>query len=155
MILSEVMTPDPKTCSEEDSIRDCARIMADHNVGFLPVVNELGRLVGVITDRDITTRATAIGISGDAKVGDICSDNPVHMEPTDTLERAEDLLMDAHIRRLVVVDKEKRPVGVVSLCDVGRFDEDADRVTDVFATVLEPMPQSRTVADLVGSPCCG
>lgn len=155
MTLSEVMTPDPKVCRENDSIQSCARIMADNNLGFLPVVDENGILIGTVTDRDITIRATAKGKSHDTKVRDVYSDNPVHLRKEDALALAEDLMMDAHIRRLVVVDDAKKPIGVVSASDVGRCEKNTQRVALVFGTILKPMPQGRTVEELVGSSCCG
>ena len=155
MSLSEVMTPDPITCRLEDSIQDCARLMADHNLGFLPVVDEYGTLVGTITDRDIVIRSAARGEPLTTRIQEIYSDNPIHLSPEDTLAQAEDLMMDAHIRRLVAVDDEKKPVGVLSLSDIGRFDKDLRRVGNVFAAVLEPMPQGRTIEGLIGSACCG
>ena len=155
MILSEVMTPNPKTCSLEDSIESCASLMADANVGFLPVVNDYGTLAGTITDRDIVIRAVAHGKSLDTRVQEIYSDNPVHLNRGDTLAEAEDLMMEAHIRRLVVIDEDKKPIGVVSVSDIGRFEKDLDRVAGVFRAILEPMPEGRTIERLVGSMCCG
>jgi len=155
MILSEVMTPDPIMCRLDDSIQDAARLMADHNLGFLPVVDEYGTLVGTITDRDIVIRGTARCEPLHTRIREIYSDNPIHLSPEDTLAQAEDLMMDAHIRRLVVVDNDKKPIGVVSLSDIGRFDKDLRRVANVFAAILEPMPQGRTIEGLIGSSCCG
>ena len=145
MTLSEVMTPEAKVCRETDSIIECAQIMADFGVGFLPVVNDEGELVGTVTDRDITLRAVAKGMD---------LEGPIHLQEGDSLAQAEELMMEGHIRRIVVVDDSKHPVGVVSLSDIVR-NEDDSKAREVYETVAEPIEQERTVEQFAGMGCCG
>ncbi|NQT20801.1 MAG: CBS domain-containing protein [Planctomycetes bacterium] len=155
MILSEVMTPNPKTCSLDDSVQICAKLMSDANLGFLPVVDDYGTLAGVITDRDIAIRAVAQGKNPETRVRFVYSDNPLHLEEADTLAQAEDLMMEAHVRRIVIIDEEKKPIGVVSASDVCRCEKDLERMARVFGTICEPTVEGRTVERFVGSSCCG
>lgn len=155
MILSEVMTPNPKTCSLDDSIQSCAKLMSDANLGFLPVVDEYGMLEGVITDRDIAMRATAQGKGPETRVRFVQSDNPLHLEKEDSLAQAEDLMMEGHVRRIVIIDEERKPIGVVSTSDICRCEKDLERMADVFGTICEPTAEGRTVERFVGSSCCG
>jgi len=154
MTLSEVMTPEAKVCRETDAIIECAQIMADFGVGFLPVVNDEGELVGTVTDRDITLRAVAKGMYLEGPIGEIMSDKPIHLQEGDSLAQAEELMMEGHIRRIVVVDDSKHPVGVVSLSDIVR-NEDDSRAREVYETVAEPIEQERTVEQFAGMGCCG
>ena len=155
MRVGELMTHNPKTCKMDDTIQSVARVMAEGNFGFMPVVDNEGRLIGTVTDRDIVVRATAAGMDQMTPVREVFSDMPVHVSENDPLSKAEELMMDAHIRRLVVIDDGKRPIGVVSASDITRHETDAERLRDLFCTVLEPIPYERTVGELVGSESCG
>jgi len=154
MILSEVMTAEVKVCRETDSILECAQMMADFSIGFLPVVNEEGALTGTVTDRDITLRAVAKGLDLNDPVKAITSDHPIHLEAGDTLEEAERLMMEGHIRRIVVVDEQKHPIGVVSASDVVRHEQDSAKIKHLYSRVCEPTGQERTVEQFAGMACC-
>jgi len=155
MKLGEIMSRDVRTCGLNSSIADCAKMMEQFKIGFLPIVDEGGALVGVLTDRDIVRRAVAAGKGPDAKAKEIYSDEPVHLHADDTLTDAEEAMMQGRIRRLVVIDDEKKPVGIISLTEIVRYESDASRLKDVLGSILEPMREERTVEELVGTPCCG
>jgi signal-transduction protein with cAMP-binding, CBS, and nucleotidyltransferase domain len=142
-------------CRLDDTIHSCAREMANRNLGFLPVVNDKGVLIGTITDRDLTIRALAEGKSADTNISEFYSDNPVHLNQHDALAQAESIMMDAHIRRVVVVDEQKKPIGVVLACDVAEHEEDAERIGKLFKAVLQRSAEPRTVEAFKGSSCCG
>lgn len=74
MKTSEIMTNDPACCKEDQSLQDAARLMVDNDCGQIPVVDDEGGLVGVITDRDVCCRAVAEGMSAETRVG---RDDPV------------------------------------------------------------------------------
>jgi len=101
MIISEVMTREVRIASPDDTLESAARLMEQEDCGSLPVA-ENERLVGMLTDRDITIRAVARGLSPqEGKVRDVAT-----------------VMGDLHIRRLPVLNREKRLVGIVSLGDL-------------------------------------
>lgn len=126
MKVSDAMTRDVRTMSPSQTIRDAARVMERLDLGFLPV-GESDRLVGMITDRDITIRGIGAGKGPDARISEIMTADVKYCyedEDTDHVARNMGALQ---IRRLPVVDRNKRLVGVISLGDlaVGRGSEDA------------------------------
>jgi len=155
MKLGDIMSRDVRTCTMSSSIGDCAKMMEEFKIGFLPVVDDNGVLVGTLTDRDIVRRAVAAGKGPDAKVEDIYSDEPVHLHSEGTLSDAEDAMMHGRIRRLVIIDDEKKPIGIISLAEIVRNEADPKRLKEVLESILEPMREERTVEALAGTPCYG
>jgi CBS domain-containing protein len=117
--------------------------MRDMNVGIVPVTDD-DRLLGVITDRDITIRITAAGMAPqDVTVQDFMSPNPVTVSPEDSVEDVRELMADNQIRRVMVVDDGKL-VGVISLGDVALNERDKDAKTGaVLEKVSEPTNLNR------------
>jgi CBS domain-containing protein len=114
----DVMTPDPATVSEKDSIRDAARIMASEDTGVVPVVN--GRkIVGLVTDRDIVIRCVAEGKdTANVKVDD-CMTKSVRSVREDTpVAEVLSMMSNAQIRRVPVVNSSNELVGIVSIGDI-------------------------------------
>ncbi len=110
----DIMTPNPTTISQGMLASEAARIMRDADIGMLPVLRD-GRLEGVITDRDLVTKALAD--RGDVAVGDFMTRNVITLSPDDAIERAEELMSQNGIRRLLVCDGSEI-VGVVSVGDL-------------------------------------
>ncbi len=131
----DVMKPEIFTCGPETSVQACARIMAEHKVGIVPVVEDNGRLAGVITDRDIAIRTVAQGRSAQGAVAEIMTRDVITCRADDSLHHVEDKLTHAQKSRVVVVDAWNNPVGIVSLSDVGRV-EDATRAGEVFKAIV-------------------
>lgn len=131
----DVMKPQVFTCGPETSVEACARIMAQHNVGIVPVVEDSGRLAGVVTDRDIAVRTVAQGRSTRGVVAEIMTRDVITCRQEDALHHVEDRLSRAQKSRIVVVDTWNNPVGVVSLSDIGRV-ENAARAGEVFKGVV-------------------
>jgi CBS domain-containing protein len=117
MRVSEVMTHDVRLASPDESIRDAARMMAEQDIGALPV-GENDRLVGMITDRDITLRAVAKGKGPDAKVRDVMTQQICYCFEDEELDQVSRNMSDIQIRRLPVLNRDKRLVGIVSLGDL-------------------------------------
>lgn len=115
MNVSDVMTRNPRTVGPADTIQRAAAVMKEIDTGFVPVV-EAGRVVGVVTDRDIVVRAIAAG-GFDKLVSDVATRDAVFVAPGDSTRDAEKLMSERQIRRVAVVD-EGRLVGVVSLGDL-------------------------------------
>ncbi len=118
MQVFEAMTPNVVSAKPETSLMDAALIMRNLDVGPLPVVDE-GRLVGMITDRDITVRATAEGRDPrTTRVGEVMSPEVVTCSEGDDVRSAARLMQDAQLRRLLVVDGAGNLTGIVSLGDL-------------------------------------
>jgi CBS domain-containing protein len=114
----DVMTPDPATVSEKDSIRDAARIMASEDTGVVPVVN--GRkVIGIVTDRDIVVRFVAEGKDlANARVNE-CMTKSVRSVKEDTpVTEVLTMMSNAQIRRVPVVNASEELVGIVSIADI-------------------------------------
>ncbi|HXH24656.1 MAG TPA: CBS domain-containing protein [Vicinamibacterales bacterium] len=116
MNIRDVMTPNPRTVSPDDTIEQAARIMRDEDAGAVPVV-EHGRPVGIVTDRDIVVRAVADGGELNRPVREVLTENPVCVTPTMSTREASELMAEHQVRRLPVVDND-RLVGIVSLGDL-------------------------------------
>jgi CBS domain-containing protein len=111
------------TVNEDNSVQEAARIMRDENVGFLPVRNEAGEVVGTVTDRDIAIRLTAEARSPKTtKVGEIMSKDVVTVRAEDDLQVAERAMGEARKSRVVVIDQGRQPKGVISLSDLAKRD---------------------------------
>ena len=101
----------------DESLRRAAQVMDELNVGSLPVCDHRG-LVGMITDRDITVRATAAGLSGDTQVAHVMTGHARWCTKEQTVQEAMQQMADVQIRRLPVVDADHQVVGIVSLGDL-------------------------------------
>ncbi len=101
----------------DESLQRAAQVMDELNVGSLPVCDNTG-LVGMITDRDITVRATAAGLPADTHIADVMTDHARWCTGEQTVQEAMQQMADVQIRRLPVVDSEHQVVGIVSLGDL-------------------------------------
>lgn len=113
------MTPNPTWLPTTATIQQAAQKMQELNCGFIPV-GENEKLTGVITDRDIATRAVAQGKGPNTPVTEVFSDKVFYCLETDTLDDVAQNMRDQQIRRLVVLNnkQDKKLVGVVSVCDL-------------------------------------
>lgn len=116
MLISEIMTRTVEIASPEDTIREAAQRMLDHDIGFMPV-GEDDKLVGMVTDRDIVTRGVAAGLDGSGKVRDVMTKDVKYCIDSDEIDDVATNMGDIQVRRLVVVDDDKQLCGVVSLAD--------------------------------------
>ena len=129
--IAELMTTDVEIVRPEETLRDAARAMADLDVGSLPVCD--GRkLIGMLTDRDITIRAVAEGKSSDTPVSEVMTDDVVWCTDTDSVDDVLQQMSDAQVRRIPVVDRNRQLVGIVSLGDIALEEDD-----DVDETLRE------------------
>lgn len=117
MNISEVMSRDVKIASPEDTLQHAAQLMKDIDAGVLPV-GENDRLVGMLTDRDITVRAVALGKVPDTCVREVMSPDIKYVYDDESLEDAARNMGELQVRRLPVLNRDKRLVGIVSLGDV-------------------------------------
>lgn len=123
MQVSQIMTPDPDTAQPQDTLQAVAARMSSGDYGSMPVV-EGGRLVGVVTDRDIAIRAVGQGLGPETAVREVMTPDPVCVAPESDLEDAAEIMQEEQIRRLFVTDESDRLVGVVALGDVALEDDE-------------------------------
>ena len=121
MKVSETMTCDVRIAAPDQTIAEAAKMMAASDCGALPV-GENDRLIGMITDRDIAIRAVAAGKGPDSLVGDVMSKEICYCFADQDLGEITANMGDTKVRRLPVVDRHKRLVGIVSLGDIARAD---------------------------------
>jgi CBS domain-containing protein len=122
--VAEVMTRDVRTMAPNDSVVDAARCMDELNVGVIPVCDG-GKLVGMVTDRDIVVRGVAQqGEVRSMKLADVMSAHVRCAKEDDDVDQVLADMADAQIRRLPVVDGNQRLVGIVSLGDIAAKDPD-------------------------------
>ncbi len=143
MLIEEVMTRDVITVNLNDSIEKCANILFEHNISGLPVVDDEGKVAGIITEGDLIRRAARIKAPGYLEVlgglvylgnpvkfvdelkkamslraGDLMTEKVIDISPEDTLEEAATKMLKHGISRLPVVDWNKKPVGILSRRDI-------------------------------------
>ncbi len=135
MKINEVMTPDPRTVKPSDTLQTAAAIMRDEDTGVVPVVED-GRLVGVVTDRDIVVRAVADGDFA-AKISDIVSDDVITATPDMPTSEATELMSEHQVRRLPVVDADDKLVGIVSLGDLAVKEGRDSRMGEALENISE------------------
>lgn len=136
MKVRDAMTPAVQIMSPDDTIADAARLMVTLDVGVLPV-GEHDRLVGMITDRDITARAVAKGKSPDTQVRDVMSAEVLYCFDDEDVEHVVDNMGDVQVRRLPVMNRSKRLVGIISLSDIA-IKHVAEVVGQSVASISEP-----------------
>jgi CBS domain-containing protein len=127
MRVAEVMTKSPVTVTMDTNVNKVAAIMAEKDVGFLPIVDEKGAAVGTVTDRDIVVRVVAKGLDAkNAKLRDFGGNEPIAVGPEDDLARARQLMRQHKVQRILVCDDQKKPVGVISLQDLSRSEDERE-----------------------------
>jgi CBS domain-containing protein len=125
----EIMTRDPACCEPGSTVEQVAQLMRKQNVGSVPVVESLGsmRLVGIVTDRDLTLKVIAEGRDPrTATVGDVMTANPITCRPDDQIQRALETMARQQVRRLPVVEDGK-VIGIIAQADIAtRLNAPAD-----------------------------
>jgi CBS domain-containing protein len=137
MRVNEAMTSDVQIANPNQSIQDAAQTMAAIDAGVLPV-GENDRLVGIITDRDIAVRAVAKGLSPSTKVREVMSEGEVmYCYEDEDVEDVAHNMADIKVRRLPVLNRAKRLVGIISLGDIAVADG-PDSAGDAICGISEP-----------------
>ena len=118
--IADAMTSNPRAIDAEKPVAYAAKMMKDENVGFAPIV-EGDRLVGTLTDRDIAVKVVAEGKDPQTTpVREIASTNVVTVEPDQDLDEALQLMASHQVRRLPVVEQDRKLVGIVAQADVAQ-----------------------------------
>ncbi|HEY8176111.1 MAG TPA: CBS domain-containing protein [Gemmatimonadaceae bacterium] len=124
------MTADPTCASVDDSAAQVARVMRDKDCGSLPVSDATGKIVGVITDRDLAVRGLAEELGPDALVSKLMTVFPYCCGADDDVQTVEKLMADRKVRRVPVVDENQRCIGVIAQADLARAATQKATVTD-------------------------
>jgi len=139
-MIHDVMTRDVQSISPQETVQRAAQMMDELNVGAIPVL-EGQKLVGMITDRDITVRSTAAGQApGQTRVGDVMSTDVRTCGPNQTVDEVLGQMGDVQIRRVPVVDEQSNQViGIVSLGDMAaKHSAGIDHTLEEISTPAEP-----------------
>jgi CBS domain-containing protein len=134
----DIMTQNPRVVTPETPVQEAARLMKSEDTGILPVVESENsrRLIGTITDRDIAIRVVAEGRSS-AQVRDAMSQNPKACRPDDNVKDVMQVMSDAQVRRVPIVDDGGTVVGIVSQADLVR-ESDSGRVEKTIEKISQP-----------------
>ncbi|MCH4825936.1 CBS domain-containing protein [Planococcus halocryophilus] len=116
MRIEEIMTTDVETCMPESTLQEVASIMREINVGAIPIC-EKGRLIGIVTDRDIVIRGLAEKLPSDTAIAEILSEEVITGTTDLSAEQAAELMTTHKIRRLPIVEND-RMIGIISWCDL-------------------------------------
>jgi CBS domain-containing protein len=138
MDIRSVMTPDPATCQASTPIRDVARLMLENDCGLVPVIDETGKPVGTVTDRDIALRVVAEGRDVQSCTAQDCMTSPVTTVSLESsLAETTDLMEREQVRRMLVVDQDGRLCGIVAQADIALSGRDR-RTADLVEKVSQP-----------------
>jgi CBS domain-containing protein len=144
MRVSEAMTRDVVLVNPDQSIAEAAAIMEDCDIGSLPVADG-DRLVGMITDRDIAVRAVARGMSSETPVSEVMSKEVLYCFDDDEVPNVAKNMSDIQVRRLPVVNRDKKLVGILSLGDLARKSE-PKTAGEAMKGIAEPSEQHSQTA---------
>ncbi|MGZ4810346.1 MAG: CBS domain-containing protein [Thermoanaerobaculia bacterium] len=138
----DIMTPNPQTVTEKDSIRDVARIMADRDTGVVPVVDGK-KIIGLITDRDIVVRLVAAGKDlANARVNEVMTKNVRSVKEDTPVSEVFDLMGKAEIRRVTVVDRNDEIIGIVSIGDLAKQTKQDGQIGQTIEHISEGRPNN-------------
>jgi CBS domain-containing protein len=138
MQVRDLMTRDVTTAHPEESVQWAAHAMAELDVGILPV-GEHDRLVGMITDRDIALRCIAQGKGPSTKVREIMTTDVKYCFADQDIDDVAANMADIQLRRLPVLDRDKRLVGIISLGDIATSDE-SEQAAEALSGISRPTP---------------
>jgi CBS domain-containing protein len=137
MKVKEIMSVNPACCTPNDSAQKVAKMMCDLNVGSIPVVvdPQSRSLVGMITDRDLCCRVLAQGLDAKStRIQEFVTYNPAICRDGENVENCERLMQQHQVRRIPVVDKDNRVIGIVAQADLALKDK-PERVHKTVAEI--------------------
>ncbi len=142
MRIADAMTRDVKVAHPSQTILDAARMMADADIGSLPVADK-DHLIGLVTDRDIVIRAVAAGKPPETRLMEILSPEVKYCFEDDDVEDVARNMGDLQIRRLPVVNQDKRLVGIISLGDIAVSADAPETAGKALTEISEPAAQHK------------
>ena len=130
----EIMTRELRTATRDTSLQEAAAIMRDGDVGAVPVVED-GRLVGIVTDRDIVVRCVADGNDASTPVAEAMTTDIFSVRPDDFVFEAVRLMGDKQVRRIPVISEDGRLAGIISMADVALETEDELEIAETLEEI--------------------
>ena len=141
MKIEEIMTRDVRSCTPNDSLATAAQIMWENDCGAVPVVDRDGKIVGIITDRDLAMAAQLQGVSlRESRVASAMARDVKTVSTPDTPATLQALMQQHKIRRVPVVNQQGKLSGIVSVADIARAGKD-NQTVEVDKEVSEPTQQ--------------
>jgi CBS domain-containing protein len=137
MNVREAMTPEVRLVRPEQTIREAARLMSELDIGALPV-HEDDRLIGMLTDRDIAVRAVADGLDPDTPIRDVMSAEVMYCFEDQPIDEVAENMSEQRLRRLPVLNRGKRLVGILSLADIAIDEESEDEAWEALSGISRP-----------------
>jgi CBS domain-containing protein len=131
------MTREVRLVRPQQTIREAARLMAEFDIGAVPVEDN-DKLVGMITDRDIAVRAVAQGLSAETEIRNVMTSEIKYCFEDQSIDEVTRNMADERIRRLPVVNRDKRLVGILSLGDVALEDGALDEAAEALGGISRP-----------------
>ena len=149
MHIQDMMSAPVTTCAQDDTLHTAARLMWENDCGAVPVINQNGQLIGIITDRDICMATYTMGRAPqEIMVSEVMAKQVVSSHVDKSIDSVERLMSDHQIRRVPIVNKENHPVGMLSLNDLTRHaashkKNGADReIIHTMAAIGQPRAQT-------------
>ena len=130
----EIMTSNVRTATRDMPLRDVALIMRDGDMGSVPVVED-GKLVGIVTDRDIVVRSIADGKDASSPVGEAMTTEIFSVGPDDFVFEAIRLMGDRQVRRVPVVDADGKLAGIIAMADIALEMEDEREIAETLEEI--------------------
>lgn len=130
----EIMTSNLTTANREMSLQEVAGLLREGDMGSLPIVED-GKLVGIVTDRDIVVRAIAEGKNADSRIGEVMTTEIFFVRPNDFVFEAIRLMGDKKIRRVPVVEETGELAGIISMADIALETEDEREIAEALEEI--------------------
>lgn len=137
---NEIMTKNPVCCVPGDTVEKVAELMKRNNVGSLPVVDDVktGKLVGIVTDRDLTVKVTAQGLNAQStRVEKVMTRKVVTCHADDDLQKAMDAMAEHQLRRIIVVDAANKVLGIIAQADVATHVDKAEKTAEMVKEISQ------------------
>lgn len=145
MQVNKVMNPHPHYINEDGTLRDAAVMMREHQCGMVAIGREQ-RLVGIITDHDIVTRAVAGGLGADTPAAECMTDRILYCYAGDELGDVARNMAQQQVQRLIVLDNKdsKKLAGVISVSDIAAVSRDDARLAEALSGCSQRYSEQRT-----------
>jgi CBS domain-containing protein len=130
----EIMTRNVKTASRATTLQETAVLMRDGDMGAMPIVED-GKLVGIVTDRDIVIRAIAEGKTAETAIGDVMTSEIFSVNENDFVFEAIRLMGDKQVRRVPIVNDAGELVGIIAMADVALETEDEREIAETLEEI--------------------
>jgi len=131
---SEIMTKNVRTATRDMSLCEVAAMMRDGDMGAVPVVDG-GKLIGIVTDRDIVVRAVADGKTADTPIGEVMTTELFTVTPDDFVFEAIHLMGDKQVRRVPVINNNGELAGIIAMADVALETEDEREIAETLEEI--------------------